>query len=106
MLRVKFDDPAQTWVYIDPEMSQVLARDPSTESRRALAVQRTAQPRLRVLVRARPLWDVGMIALCLGGLASSGIGLLLGIRRMRRGARAMSSLPRLSQSRRHASDST
>ena len=33
-----------------------------------------------------PLWDVGMIALCLGGLASSGIGLLLGIRRLRRAA--------------------
>ena len=25
MLRVKFGDPAQTWFYIDPEMSRVVA---------------------------------------------------------------------------------
>ena len=30
------------------------------------------------------LWDVGMLALCMGGLASSGLGLLLGVRRLRR----------------------
>ena len=34
----------------------------------------------------RPLWDVGMIAPCLGGLASSGIGLLMGVKRLRRTA--------------------
>ena len=32
----------------------------------------------------RPLWDIGMIALSLGGLASSGIGLWLGLKRVRR----------------------
>ena len=26
ILRVKFDDPDQTWVYVDPEVSQVVAR--------------------------------------------------------------------------------
>ena len=30
----------------------------------------------------RPLWDIGIIALCLGGLTSSGIGLWLGIKRI------------------------
>jgi hypothetical protein len=35
-------------------------------------------------VGVSPLWDAGMIALCLGGLASSGIGLFLGLRRLRR----------------------
>ena len=38
-----------------------------------------------------PAWDVAMILLCLGGLASSGIGLLFGIRRLRRGAVRMAS---------------
>ncbi|HET7132886.1 MAG TPA: hypothetical protein VFJ95_11585, partial [Gammaproteobacteria bacterium] len=32
----------------------------------------------------RPLWDVGMIALCLGALASSALGLWLGLKRLRR----------------------
>ena len=54
VLRVKFDDPAQTWVYIDPEMSRVAAADPPAQSRRALVLQRPAQPRLRVLVQPAP----------------------------------------------------
>ena len=33
----------------------------------------------------RPLWDIGMIALLLGCLASTTIGFCLGIKRMRRG---------------------
>ena len=32
----------------------------------------------------RPLWDVGLIALSAGGLASSGIGLWMGLGRVRR----------------------
>lgn len=30
----------------------------------------------------RPLWDIGIIEFCLGGLTSSGIGLWLGIKRL------------------------
>ena len=85
VLRVKFNDPAQTWVYVDPEMSQVLA-----EIHRLNRVERWLYNGLHSLDFAfwysSPLWDVGMIALGLGGLASSGIGLLLGVRRLRRGA--------------------
>jgi len=33
----------------------------------------------------RPLWDIGMITLSLGGLSLSTIGLFLGIKRVRRG---------------------
>ena len=74
VLRVKFDDPAETWVYIDPEMSQVLA-----QIHRLNRVERWLYNGLHSLDFAfwydrRPLWDIGMIALCLGGLASSGIG--------------------------------
>ena len=85
VLRVKFNDPAQTWFYIDPEMSQVLS-----QVHRLNRVERWLYNGLHSLDFAfwysSPLWDVGMIALCLGGVASSGIGLLLGIRRLRRGA--------------------
>lgn len=85
VLRVKFSDPAQTWVYIDPEMSQVLA-----QVHKLNRVERWLYNGLHSFDFAfwynSPAWDIAMIALLLGGLASSGIGLLLGIRRLRRGA--------------------
>jgi hypothetical protein len=87
VLRVKFDDPAQTWVYIDPEMSRVLSQVP-----RLARVERWLYNGLHSLdfsfwYQKRPLWDIGMILLSLGGLASSGIGLFLGVKRLGRGAR-------------------
>jgi len=85
VLRVKFNDPARTWVYIDPEMSQVLA-----QIHKLNRVERWLYNGLHSLDFAfwynSVAWDVAMILLCLGGLASSGIGLMLGIRRLRRGA--------------------
>jgi hypothetical protein len=35
----------------------------------------------------RPLWDIGMIVLSLGGLTTSVLGLTMGIKRLRRGTR-------------------
>jgi hypothetical protein len=89
VLRVRFDDPAQTWFYVDPEMSQLLAQVP-----RLARVERWLYNGLHSLdfsfwYQKRPLWDIGMILLSLGGLASSGIGLFLGIRRLGRGARTV-----------------
>ena len=85
VLRVKFDDPAQTWLYVDPEMSQVLA-----QIHRLNRVERWLYNGLHSLDFAfwydkRPLWDIGMITLSLGGLSLSAIGLFLGIKRVRRG---------------------
>jgi hypothetical protein len=83
VLRVKFADPAETWVYVDPAMSQVLA-----EIHRLNRLERWLYSGLHNLDFAfwysSPLWDVGMIVLCAGGLASSGIAVLLGVRRIRR----------------------
>ena len=84
VLRVKFGDPMETWVYVDPALSRVVARE-----HRYTRVERWLFNGLHSLDFAfwydrRPLWDVGVIALSLGGLASSGIGLWLGCGRMRR----------------------
>jgi len=86
VLRVKFADPAHTWVYIDPSMSQVLA-----EIHRLNRVERWLYSGLHnldlpFLYNRRPLWDIGMITLSLGGLSLSAIGLVLGVRRVRRGS--------------------
>jgi hypothetical protein len=83
VLRVKFADPAGTWIYIDPEMSQVLA-----SIHRLNRVERWLYNGLHSLNFAflydrRPLWDVVMIVLSLGGLATSVLGLTMGIKRLR-----------------------
>ena len=86
VLRVKLDDPAETWVYIDPAMSRILS-----QVHRMSRVERWLYNGLHSLDFAfwynrRPLWDVVMIVLLLGGLATSSIGLFLGVRRLRRTA--------------------
>ncbi|MEQ1758550.1 MAG: PepSY domain-containing protein [Vicinamibacterales bacterium] len=85
VLRVKFGDPAETWFYIDPAVSQVVA-----QVHRLNRVERWLYNGLHSLdfafwYNSRPLWDIGMIVLLLGGLASSTIGLWLGLKRIRRG---------------------
>ena len=82
VLRLKFGDPADTWLYIDPGMSQILA-----SVHRWNRVERWLFNGLHSLdfsfwYNRRPFWDIGMILLSLGGLASSGLGLFLGVRRL------------------------
>ncbi len=84
VLRVKFDDPMRTWVYIDPATSRTLA-----SIHRFNRLERWLYNGLHSLdfgfwYDRRPLWDIGMIALCIGALASSAIGLYLGLKRLRR----------------------
>ena len=97
VLRVKFGDPMETWVYVDPALGRIVASE-----HRLTRVERWLFNGLHSLDFAfwydrRPLWDVGVIALSLGGLASSGIGLWLGCGRIRRALgrwRPPSSAPR------------
>ena len=84
VLRVKFGDPMETWVYVDPALGRVIARE-----HRFSRIERWLFNGLHSLDFAfwydrRPLWDIGVIALSLGGLASSGIGLWIGCGRIRR----------------------
>ena len=92
-LRIKFNDPAQTWVYVDPSLGQVV-----TAVNRLQRVERWAYHGLHsldlpYLYNSRPSWDVVMILLCLGGLTSSGIGFWMGLRRMRRATKGFVAAP-------------
>jgi hypothetical protein len=93
VLRVKFDDPLETWVYVDPAMSEILAA-----IHRLHRVERWLYNGLHSLdfgfwYDRRPLWDIGMILLCLGALTTSSIGLLLGLKRLRRDAQRLAGMP-------------
>jgi hypothetical protein len=85
VLRVKFDDPMETWVYIDPELGQIVA-----SIHRLQRVERWLYNGLHSLdfgfwYDRRPLWDIGMILLSVGALVTSTIGFWLGWKRVRRG---------------------
>lgn len=82
-LRVKFDDPAESWVYVDPQRSELL-----TMVTRASRIERWFYNGLHSLDFAfwyhqRPLWDIGVIVLLLGGLCTSLLGLYFGLRRVK-----------------------
>jgi hypothetical protein len=84
VLRVKLADPLETWVYVDTEHSQVVA-----SVHRLHRLERWLYNGLHSLdfgfwYDRRPLWDIGMIVLSLGALATSAIGLVLGFRRLLR----------------------
>ncbi|HET9359015.1 MAG TPA: hypothetical protein VFO58_04660, partial [Vicinamibacterales bacterium] len=83
---VKLADPESTWLYIDPRMSRLVGR-----VHRLDRVERWLYNGLHSLdfsfwYYRRPLWDVGMILLSLGGLASSTVGIMMGLKRVLRGA--------------------
>lgn len=85
VLRVKLGDPLQSWLYIDPSTSQVLA-----SVHRYSRVERWLYNGLHSLdfrfwYSKRPLWDLAMITLLLGGLATSCLGFYYGVRGLRSG---------------------
>jgi hypothetical protein len=86
VLRIKFGDPMRTWIYVDPLTSSVVA-----QVHKYSRVERWLYNGLHSLDFAfwysrRPLWDIGMILLLLGGLTSSTLGLCYGVRRLMRNA--------------------
>lgn len=82
VLRVRFDDPAASWYYFDLTTYATVG-----QSHRLGRIERWLFNGLHSLdfsfwYYRRPLWDIGMILLCAGALATSGIGMYLGIRRL------------------------
>ena len=89
VLRVKFDDPALSWIYVDPQKSELLSL-----IHKYSRIERWLYSGLHSLDFAfwyhkRPLWDLGMIVLLLGGLLVSCLGLYLGLRRLKNDIRAI-----------------
>jgi hypothetical protein len=84
VLRVKFADEAATWVYVDPRLSQQVARFTRGER-----VERWLYHGLHSLDFSfwyynKPLWKAGMVVLLSGGSMLSFVGVVIGFRRLRR----------------------
>ena len=73
--RVRYDDPNQTWLHIDPATGQVLNElDSYQRTERWLFALLHSWDWLPLL-RHRPLWDIVMLVLAAGGLALSATGI-------------------------------
>ena len=83
ILRVVFADEAHTWVHVDPATAAVLGRlDTGRRASRWLFAMLHSWDWLPLLTR-RPLWDIALIVLSVGGTALSLTGIVIGWRRLR-----------------------
>jgi uncharacterized iron-regulated membrane protein len=87
VLRVGFDDAAETWFHIDPRNGDILGR--TDDSRRTYRWLYNGLHSLDfpLLLRHRPAWDIVTVLLSLIGTIVSISGILIGWRRLRRGSR-------------------
>jgi hypothetical protein len=83
VLRLKFDDPQASWLYIDPQRGALAARYERSGRVERWLYHGFHSLDFPFLWRFRPAWDITVIALCLGGIALSGTGVVLGYRRLR-----------------------
>ena len=73
--RVRYDDPNQTWLHIDPATGQILSElDTYQRTERWLFALLHSWDWLPLL-QNRPLWDIFMLVLAAGGLALSATGI-------------------------------
>jgi uncharacterized iron-regulated membrane protein len=79
MLRVKFDDPDKTWLYIDPHTGSI-ARRYDNYGRGWRFVMNGLHT--WDFLRYRPLWDIFMLVMCAGGVLLSGSAIVLTLRRL------------------------
>lgn len=84
ILRVKLGDALHTWLYVDPQSSQLVAN-----VHRYSRIERWLYNGLHSLdfrfwYSKRPLWDLVMLTLLLGGLVGSSLGLYYGVRNLAR----------------------
>lgn len=84
VLRVKFGDQDKTWLYVDPGLAQIVGQVHWLNRVERWLYNGFHSLDFGFWYYKRPLWDVGVILLSLGGTAISGIGLIMGIKRIRR----------------------
>jgi PepSY-associated TM region len=97
VLRLKFDDRDGTWLYVDPLMSRVVARFTTRERVQRWLYNGLHSLDFPFLYQRRPLWDIVVVTLCLGGAFLSFIGVFIAARRVRQGVRNYLTLRQLTR---------
>jgi hypothetical protein len=89
VLRVKFGDPDKTWIYVDPSLSRLMRRATSRDRLDRWIYNGFHSLDFSFWYTSRPLWDIGVIVLSLGGLSTTLIGMYVGFGRLGRGMRSL-----------------
>ena len=89
VLRVRYDDPQRTWLYLDPHRGAIARKE-----ERLTRVNRWLYHGLHsldfpLLYDRRPLWDIVVIALSVGGIVLSVTTMVQAWHRLRRHARRL-----------------
>jgi hypothetical protein len=84
VLRVRFADPLRTWLYLDPRRGAIVRKEERLSRVNRWLYHGLHSLDFPILYARRPLWDVVMIALSLGGLASAITSIVPAWRRVRR----------------------
>jgi hypothetical protein len=90
VLRVRYADEHGTWLYLDPRRGGIVQRSVATTRLRRWLYQGLHSLDFPAIYFRRPLWDIVVIVLSIGGTALSVTTLLPAWRRLRRHARRLS----------------
>jgi hypothetical protein len=91
VLRVRYDDAAETWLYLTPSPGQILKIELSDRANR-WGYYGLHGLDFAFLYRHRPLWDIVVVALLVGVGVSSVTTIVPAYRRLARHARKLTSL--------------
>jgi uncharacterized iron-regulated membrane protein len=83
VVRVRFDDPARTWVHLDPATGRLLGSIDSRGRAYRWVYDLLHKWDLNVLTLNRPVWDALLWMLSLVGIVTSISGVWIGWRRLR-----------------------
>jgi hypothetical protein len=71
VMRIRYADPQETWLYLDPKTGGVVQRSEKTTRLRRWLYQGLHSLDFPFLYYRRPLWDIVVIVLSIGGVALS-----------------------------------
>jgi hypothetical protein len=89
VLRVRYADEYATWLYLDPEQGGIVQRSTSVSRVRRWLYQGLHSLDFPFLYFHRPLWDIVVIVLSIGGTVLSFTTMLPAWRRLKRHGRAL-----------------
>ncbi|WP_206240578.1 hypothetical protein [Novosphingobium terrae] len=84
ILRLRFDDPAQSWLHIDPETGAILEHLDARRRTYRWLFDLLHKWDLNALTHNRPIWDIWLWVWSLLGLVTSVSGVWIGWKRLRR----------------------